>query len=168
VTTPTQNHRKEELPLSGIRGKKAQHAVREVLAVVADLIPPGVRLAVAGSERVWTLRPVKSDGSEELTSTLKVDHQPNGISISSAGPLPLLGIGPWIPLVPSFLDVKLTAQSALEFIQEVITDTIGTPWPAGFPNVRARLHGGQVHLSFVSADGNDQLPLPALPRTLFE
>jgi hypothetical protein len=155
--------------MPGIRGLKAQVAVRAVLAAVADLMPTGVSLAVAGGENLWTLRRVSGDGSEDLRNVLQVEQIPGeGVEISTAGPVPVFGIGPWIPFLPSFLDVKLTAEDALEFIQEVVTESIGEPWPAGLPNVRSSVRGQHVYLSFVSTDRRNRMPLKALPRALFE
>jgi hypothetical protein len=156
--------------MPGIRGRKAQAAVSAVLTAVADLIPAGVSLAIAGGEHLWTLRRV-SDGLEDLSSEsiLQVEQVPGqGVSIRTAGPVPVFGIGSWIPFLPSFLAVKLTAQAILEFIQEVVAESIGQPWPAGLPEVRSIVRGQHVYLSFVSTDAKNQAPLPALPRALFE
>lgn len=116
-----------------LHGERAIAAVRAVVDAASDVLPHDVRLEIVGHGRWWTLRKVDPANTPGVFRPAFDEHGRQGFA---AGPFAPLGIGTWVPFLPSRLDAKLTAIDALELVQDVVTEALGSPWPA--PNYRAK------------------------------
>jgi hypothetical protein len=85
-----------------------------------------------------------------------------------SGDVVLFGIGTWIPGLLGRLNTKVNAISALETIQEAVTDATGRPWPGPGYEVRAKVADASVYIWFERSTDAHRIELPALPRALFQ
>ena len=151
--------------MAGLRGVAAQRAVRAVLEAVGPLLPPGLELEIVGSPRAWRLGVRRPAG--ERRGVWDITRKQSGDLHIEASNVVLFGIGSWIPDLPDRLNTKLNASSALETVQEAVSEATGAPWPGPDYDVHSSVGDSSVRIWFERKTDAHRIELPVLARTLF-
>lgn len=151
--------------MAGPRGVAAQRAVQAVLDAAGPILPPGLDLEIVGSPRAWRIRSRHAPG--EHRGIWDIARRESGVTIGS-GSVTMFGIGTWIPGLPDRLNTKLNASSALEMVQEAVSEATGAPWPGPDYDVDSSVSDASVRVWFERRADAHRIELPVLARELFQ
>lgn len=80
----------------------------------------------------------------------------------------MFGIGTWILGLSDRLNTKLNASSALEMVQEAVSEATGAPWPGPDYDVHSSVSDASVRIWFERKTDAHRIELPVLARELFQ
>ena len=136
---------------------KAYPFVQAVLEALAEHLPAGGELELAGPPRLWRVVP-----RDRPPIPLTRDGAEGG------GPLylPVGGVGTWIPFLPRRLNTRLSAVDVVESIQDLVHNLGWPDWPFEDAAVKASVNRLNIQVWFESPDGRRHWDLPPFPAHL--